>query len=126
TLPGWKRFEGAEQWLANYREQVVANRRQQFDQFLADRPAGRPLGEQDRNQLFEEFLKWSQARERRECALESRSAKSTPLSACRGDQCSRNSPLMARISAGRIRREWATVTECNGPSSVSCQNARKR
>jgi len=65
TLPGWKRFEGAEQWLANYREQVVANRRQQFDQFLADRPAGRPLGEQDRNQLFEEFLKWSQARERR-------------------------------------------------------------
>jgi TRAP transporter TAXI family solute receptor len=65
TLPGWKRFEGAEQLLATYREQVVANRRQQFDQFLADRPSGQPLAERDRNQLFEDFLRWSQARERR-------------------------------------------------------------
>jgi TRAP transporter TAXI family solute receptor len=65
TLPGWKRFEGAEQLLTSYREQVVANKRQQFDQFLAAHPAGQPLAERDRIQLFEDFLKWSQARERR-------------------------------------------------------------
>src|SRR5712672_1319020 len=41
-------------------------------------------------------------------------------------QCNRNTPSTGRISAGLIRRQCATVTECSGPSSCSCQNARKR
>jgi hypothetical protein len=42
-------------------EQVVANRRQQFDQFLADPSGGQPLAERDRNQLFEDFLEMERA-----------------------------------------------------------------
>ena len=65
-VPGWKRFPGAEEWLANYREQVMASRRKQFEEFIADRSAGRTLiSDQDRNRLFEDFLKWSQARDGR-------------------------------------------------------------
>ena len=64
TVPGWKRFPAADEWLAKYREDALANRRKQFEEFLTDRTAGRgPISEQARNQLFEEFLKWSQARE---------------------------------------------------------------
>src|ERR1700753_2619280 len=40
-------------------------------------------------------------------------------------QCSRNTPSTARNSAGFINFECATVTENSGPSSLSCQNARK-
>jgi len=65
TVPGWKRFPAAEEWLARYREEVLSSRRKQFDEYLADRTAGRPISERDRNQLFEDFLKWSQARENR-------------------------------------------------------------
>jgi uncharacterized protein len=53
TFPGWKRFEGAEEWLAATREQgtTVA--------------AGRikSLSESERNRLFEDFLKWSQSQD---------------------------------------------------------------
>ena len=42
----------------------------------------------------------------------------------RNRQCSRNSPSMARISAGLISRACATVTECSGPSSFSSQKLR--
>jgi TRAP transporter TAXI family solute receptor len=69
AVPGWKRFEGAEEWLANYRDEVLSSKRRQFEQFLADRQisAGRsqPMSENDRNRLFEDFVKWSQARETR-------------------------------------------------------------
>src|SRR5450631_4232304 len=41
-------------------------------------------------------------------------------------QCSRNSPLIAFSSAGLISLKGAASTECSGPSSFSCQNARKR
>ncbi len=64
TLPGWTRFEGAEEWL---RQQKVAqpapqpSQRDQFDRFMASRPAG---AGQDREQLFKEFLQWSNARAR--------------------------------------------------------------
>jgi uncharacterized protein len=47
SIPGWKRFEGAERWLANAREQ---GRRQ------AGR--GNPLSQTERHQLFEDFLRW--------------------------------------------------------------------
>ena len=65
-LPGWKRFEGAEEWIRQAREEKVATRREQFEQFLVTRnvSAGRAkaMPDSERNQLFEEFLKWSNTR----------------------------------------------------------------
>ena len=65
VLPGWKRFEGAEEWLRN-RDQVVARERDQFGEFLARR-VSKPvaLSSEERDRLFQEFLVWSKARERR-------------------------------------------------------------
>ena len=65
TLPGWKRFEGAEELLASYREQTLAGTREQFEQFIAPRAGKIPAKEQERNQLFNEFLKWRQERTNR-------------------------------------------------------------
>jgi uncharacterized protein len=63
VLPGWKRFEGAEEWLKQSREADINARRDQFEQFLASRNiSARRLPENDRNKLFEEFLKWSSSR----------------------------------------------------------------
>ena len=64
VLPGWKRFEGAEEWLRK-RGSVAQGERDQFDQFLGGRreqAAALPSDERDR--LFQEFLQWK-ARERR-------------------------------------------------------------
>ena len=64
VLPGWKRFEGADEWLRK-REGVAQGERDQFDKFLAGRreqAAALPSDERDR--LFQEFLQWK-ARERR-------------------------------------------------------------
>jgi TRAP-type uncharacterized transport system substrate-binding protein len=64
-LPGWKRFDAAEEWIRQAREQQLAatGKRDQFEQFLIARdvtPArARALTEGERNLLFEEFLKWS-------------------------------------------------------------------
>ena len=68
VLPGWKRFEGAEEWLRARSQvsQVSQPERGKFDQFLAARqaqPAALPQDERDR--LFQEFLQWTKARERR-------------------------------------------------------------
>jgi len=60
TVPGWKRFGGAEELLASYREQTVAGMREQFDQFIARRSGKVPTSEPERNQLFNEFLRWRQ------------------------------------------------------------------
>jgi uncharacterized protein len=65
TLPGWKRFEGAEELLASYREQTLAGTREQFEQFIAPRAGKIPASEQERNQLFNDFLKWRQERTNR-------------------------------------------------------------
>jgi uncharacterized protein len=63
VLPGWKRFEAAEEWLKQSREADVNARRDQFEQFLASRNVStRGLPESDRNKLFQEFLKWSNGR----------------------------------------------------------------
>jgi TRAP transporter TAXI family solute receptor len=62
TLTGWKRFEGAEELLASYREQTLASMREQFDQFLSSRSSRAPATEQERNQLFNDFLRWRQDR----------------------------------------------------------------
>jgi hypothetical protein len=62
VLPGWKRFEGAEEWLRT-RGNLVQGDREQFDKFLTGRNA-RPaaLAPQDRDRLFQEFLQWNKAR----------------------------------------------------------------
>jgi hypothetical protein len=63
VLPGWKRFEGADEWLKQSRDQAVHARRDQFEQFLASRNVSpRSLPENERDRLFEEFLKWSSTR----------------------------------------------------------------
>jgi TRAP-type uncharacterized transport system substrate-binding protein len=63
VLPGWKRFEGAEEWLKQSREQDVPVRREQFEQFLASRNvSARTLPQNERDKLFEEFLKWNNTR----------------------------------------------------------------
>lgn len=64
VLPGWRRFEGAEEWLRS-RAKLAQGEREQFDKFLAGRreqAAALPSDERDR--LFQEFLQWK-ARERR-------------------------------------------------------------
>ena len=60
SLPGWKRFEGAEELLASYREQTLAGTRELFEQFIAPRADKLPTTEQERNQLFNDFLRWRQ------------------------------------------------------------------
>jgi TRAP transporter TAXI family solute receptor len=67
TLPGWARFEAAEQWLQRNRQPPIAGARDLFSQFLINRGGvGAVPGTRDeRERLFEEFLKWNQARERR-------------------------------------------------------------
>jgi len=66
VIPGWKRFEGAEEWIKNFREQEVARRRGQFHQYLSERQISaaqaRLFSENERNQLFEDFLQWSRDR----------------------------------------------------------------
>ena len=63
-VPGWKRFEAAEEWLRKNREaqQVAAAERSRFDRFIASNPAtkGRmnSLTEDERERLFQDFLRW--------------------------------------------------------------------
>jgi TRAP transporter TAXI family solute receptor len=65
VIPGWKRFEGAEEWLRN-RDKVASTEREQFGEFLAQRVSKNvALSSEERDRLFQEFLAWSKARERR-------------------------------------------------------------
>src|ERR1043165_8402447 len=61
-LPGWKRFEGADEWLR--RNAAPQAEREQFDQFLANRREKAASLPEERDRLFQEFLQW-RARERR-------------------------------------------------------------
>jgi uncharacterized protein len=68
VLPGWTRFPAAEEWLKRNRqiEQApTAAVRDEFAAFLAVRGKGAADPPDERERLFQEFLKWSQARERR-------------------------------------------------------------
>jgi uncharacterized protein len=58
-LPGWKRFEGAEEWIRQAREEQLNAQREQFEQFLASINV-KTLKESERKKLFDDFLKWSQ------------------------------------------------------------------
>jgi hypothetical protein len=62
TIPGVKRFASAEEWVKNDREQELNANREQFQQFLTSRNTtadrAKVISEADRNQLFEDFMKW--------------------------------------------------------------------
>jgi len=68
-LPGWQRFPVAQEWLDNNPNQPVsaASKQEQqmaalvsaFEQFLKSRPEAAAMAEQDREQLFNEFLAWT-------------------------------------------------------------------
>src|SRR5882724_12144906 len=63
-LAGWARFQPAEDWLARNRETLTARR--QFNEFLSSRlGVDAPGSEEERERLFNDFVKWSQERERR-------------------------------------------------------------
>ena len=65
TLPGWTRFAGAEEWVRN-RDKVATSERDRFGAFLAQRVSKSvALSSEERDRLFQEFLTWSKARERR-------------------------------------------------------------
>jgi TRAP transporter TAXI family solute receptor len=65
TLPGWTRFEGAEEWLKKQAAQPPAvAEREQFDRFLQARSQAAPgaISIQQREELFKEFMQWSKTR----------------------------------------------------------------
>jgi uncharacterized protein len=62
VIPGWKRFEGAEEWLRNH-DKVANTEREQFGAFLAQRVSKNvALSSEERDRLFQQFLAWSKAR----------------------------------------------------------------
>lgn len=72
-LPGWNRFPHADEWLQKNHPKVAAGgefERKQFNEFVAARsPNSSPLAAagtfEEREELFQQFLKWKQARDRR-------------------------------------------------------------
>jgi TRAP transporter TAXI family solute receptor len=65
VLPGWTRFAGADEWLRN-RDKTANAEREQFGAFLAQRVSKSvSLSTEERDRLFQEFLAWNKARERR-------------------------------------------------------------
>jgi hypothetical protein len=69
TVPGLTRFPAAEEWLQrnNTIARAGSEQREQFERFLEMRPqaSSKPITQNDRERLFQEFLKWSGTRERR-------------------------------------------------------------
>jgi len=67
TLPGWKRFAAAEEWLAKNAPPPVAATRDKFDAFLSTRgnTSVAIASSADRERLFEDFQKWNRSREHR-------------------------------------------------------------
>ena len=63
TLPGWTRFAAAQDWLDHHRE-LEAKQRDQFEQFVRAH-GGSPASADERDRLFRDFMKWSEARAHR-------------------------------------------------------------
>jgi TRAP-type uncharacterized transport system substrate-binding protein len=65
-VPGWRRFDAAEEWLAKNRaqQQAAVGSQQDFDRFLAGRPMPSQMSAADRERLFQDFVKWSQTNRR--------------------------------------------------------------
>jgi TRAP-type uncharacterized transport system substrate-binding protein len=63
-VPGWKRFDAAEEWLRKHREEqqrtASAKQRTDFNRFLASSTNGtaKTMTPQERERLFQDFLKW--------------------------------------------------------------------
>jgi len=64
TLPGWKRHEAAEEWLAKNLQPESASERKQFEEFMGSRKM-QAFAPENREQLFEEFLAWKESRGQR-------------------------------------------------------------
>jgi TRAP transporter TAXI family solute receptor len=65
TLPGWTRFDGAEEWLKKKAAQPPAvAEREQFDRFLQARSqaSSNAIAPKEREELFKEFMQWSKTR----------------------------------------------------------------
>lgn len=69
TLPGWIRFQPAQEWLDSHASKTdvldshasktdVSESRDQFEQFLAETHAVRSNRREDREALFQRFVKW--------------------------------------------------------------------
>jgi TRAP transporter TAXI family solute receptor len=66
VVPGWKRHDAAEEWIAKNLQPKSDAERRQFEEYLgSQRGRAQAFAPEQREQLFEEFLKWRQARERR-------------------------------------------------------------
>jgi TRAP transporter TAXI family solute receptor len=66
AVPGWKRHDAAEEWIQKNLQPKSDAERRQFEEYLgAQRGRAQAFAPEQREQLFEEFLKWRQARERR-------------------------------------------------------------
>ena len=69
-LPGWKRFDEAQAWLDSHRSgsPQASDGQNDFDKFLAQRAGvtAALLAPEQRQQLFREFLKWNEERQRHE------------------------------------------------------------
>jgi len=67
TVPGWKRFPAAEEWLERNRRTLAARSadRQKFEEFLArgDTRVSAATSQEQREKLFQEFLKWNRAQQ---------------------------------------------------------------
>jgi uncharacterized protein len=63
TLPGWTRFAPAQAWL-DHRRELEVKQRDQFEQFVRVH-GGTPASADQRDKLFRDFVKWSEARARR-------------------------------------------------------------
>lgn len=60
TLPGWKRFRAAEEWLAKHKDDVAPTAaRQKFEKFLSSNSQG-PISKDQKDELFKQFLRWAQ------------------------------------------------------------------
>ena len=62
SLPGWKRFKPAEDWLDKNTpasSPPLASLRNSFERFLAESNYVRPSNPQDQDALFQAFLKWA-------------------------------------------------------------------
>jgi uncharacterized protein len=65
VLPGWQRFEAADEWLRTHTADPSQAERKLFDSFLAARQASQPVSASERDRLFQEFLQWNRTRARR-------------------------------------------------------------
>jgi uncharacterized protein len=66
VVPGWKRHEAAEEWIGKNLQPKSDAERKQFEEYLGSQrgPRAQAFAPEQREQLFEEFLKWRQTRGR--------------------------------------------------------------